>query len=558
MKMMRKFKRPQGMEPGITGIRNNMGRIEPTQSPISNRLDGIVSPQSPISNLKGSIEPPGSSISNLKGSIEPIQMPMQPIRNEITPLPLIMNLRRAFHRSQAQGFRVTRIEIEPFEFLNFLQWESIQTFNDHGVLRVSGLISSENVSVYDGMVGRDVWPCVKLWNDAGEERIFFHGILTSLLICTKHQVHTMTIEIKTGSFLLDQISHTRTFQDHTVSYQAVIDTCLNVAGGQFMMREKNETQIGQLTVQYKESDWSFIKRLAHRLGVVVLPEFVTQGKRFYLGINPNQRWSEMVSENYTMGQELSDANSLMQKENGVLYVHTRDVYDLGQRVSFAGSGFVVCHVKSFLEGGELVHDYTLSSLKSAYGFRQSFEQVQGVSMLAKVTNVARDRVQVMIYEDENKGRSAPRWFEYATVYSTPDGTGWYNMPEIGDEVRVIFPEAEDAGAYVASNVHLETTGGRVNPDHKSWKNRHGKEILLTPTGMHFTNNQGDSIDIIDNQGIFMKSNGNITLDSEADILLNSQSGVTVYGDRSVTVQQGAAQINIQNAINIGGGKINMN
>ena len=63
---------------------------------------------------------------------------------------------------------------------------------------------------------------------------------------------------------------------------------------------------------------------------------------------------------------------------------------------------------------------------------------------------------------------------------------------------------------------------------------------------------------IDNQGVFVKSGGNITLDSDADISLNSQSGVTVYGDRNVTVQQSAAQINVQNAIDIGGGKINMN
>lgn len=71
----------------------------------------------------------------------------------------------------------------------------------------------------------------------------------------------------------------------------------------------------------------------------------------------------------------------------------------------------------------------------------------------------RDTVQVLIGCDENQAGCGTRVFPYATVYSTPDGTGWYCMPEIGDAVRLYFPCEKDADAYVASSVHLQSSAG---------------------------------------------------------------------------------------------------
>ena len=71
-------------------------------------------------------------------------------------------------------------------------------------------------------------------------------------------------------------------------------------------------------------------------------------------------------------------------------------------------------------------------------------------------------VQVQFDEDENKEGCGRHWFDFATVYSTPDGAGWYCMPEVGDEVRVVFPDNYEEHAYVASSVHVgAATGGRI-------------------------------------------------------------------------------------------------
>ena len=451
------------------------------------------------------------------------------------------------------------LKVEPFHFISFLEWDCHQCFDEHGTLRIKGLIAEENRMAYANLATRETWVSAKAQGEEGGEITLFTGVLTDLSVESQHQFHTMTIQVRTGTYLLDQVPHTRTFHQDDFTYQSVIQTCLDADGGQFIMQEKKGEQIGQLTVQYRESNWSFVKRLAHRLGVVIIPEIQTQGKRFYLGVNQSAGGDELPGDHYTMTKSIAKEDSLTNHKLGVYHIKTRQIYQLGQFVTLEGRRLVVSSIHSYLEGSELVHEYTLCALKQAYDTRKPYHHIRGVSLRGVVTEVEKDQVQVLIHEDENKDNCGTRWFDYATVYSTPDGTGWFAMPEIGDEVRLLFPDADDARAYVSSNVHLETSGGRINPDHKSWKNKQQKEILFTPEAILITNNDGLSIELSDDQGITINSNKNISIQSDGTLSMNSQNaGVALYGDRNVAIQQGAASINIQDAIDISGGKINMN
>lgn len=461
--------------------------------------------------------------------------------------------------SERTAPRAIKLMVEPFQFMSYLKWESQLAFNNHGTLVIKGLVAQENRDSYLDMVMGEVWVCAKAIGENDEEIILFQGILTALTIDSVHQYHTMSIQVKTGSYLLDQTLHTRTFQPDEMTYQHVIETCLASSGGEFIMREKQGATTGQLTVQYQESDFSFISRLAQRLGVVILPEYKTQGKRILLGLVQGVRGSELISNDCTTSNTTADPDSLIRYEHGVYHVRTREIYELGETVIFQGRRLFIGEIKSNLEGSELMHHYTLCLLKPAYERLQPYEKIKGISMRGSVTAVERDRVQVQLHEDENKDNSGKRWFEYATVYSSPDSTGWFVQPEVNDEIRLIFSNVDESSAYVASSVHLETNGGRTNPDHKSWKNKQNKEILFTPECLTITNNQGLSIELDDAKGITISSNRGIFIDAKGPLHLNSdQAGVTVYGDRNVTVKQGAAQIRMKDAVDVGGGKINMN
>ena len=459
--------------------------------------------------------------------------------------------------SERNASRAVNLIVEPFRFLSFLEWNGIQEFNTHGVLKIKGLIAQEDRMKYMKIGFRETWVCAKAIGENDEEIILFQGVLTKLIIDSAHHHHTMNIEVKSGSYLLEKNYHTRVFQPDSMKYHDIIDTCLKEADAQFIMRERQGATTGQLTVQYQETDYKFILRLAHRLGIVVIPEVKTQGKRILLGLAQNTREVELISDNYTMSSSELDKDSLIRYEDGIFHVKTRDIHELGQGVIFQGRRLIIAKVESYLHKSELMHRYTLCTLKSSYERPQPHEQIKGISMQASVTAIHRALVQVEFHEDENKGQSGKRWFDFSTVYSSPDGTGWFAAPEEGDNLKITFPNACESGAYAASAVHLESDA-RSNPAHKSWKNKHNKEVLVTPTKIEVTNNSGLSVELDDLKGITVNSNRGIFIDSDGPLHLNSNAGVTVYGDRSVAIKQGAAQIRMKDGIDVAGGKINMN
>jgi len=452
--------------------------------------------------------------------------------------------------------KAIEIRIEPFEFMGVLEFTSTKGLNEHGRITASGRIQADKVSEYEQLAMNETWISVKVSNE--NEETFFCGVLTKLSIKTQAQVHTMTIEAMTGSFLLDRIPHTLSFQDEALTYKSMLETSLKSENGEVMMQDKTGEKAGGLVMQYQETSWQFAMRIARRLHMPLLPAFNVFGKKFYMGIKENKAGDELKSDSYTTVKS-NDNNDIMLTEAGIVKAVSRDIYQLGKNVMWQNRELMVCKVESYLEGSELVSLYYLSKLRTSFSdLGSKNQQISGISLKATVTGVKKDKVQVNIHDDENKACGV-RWFSYATVYSTPDGTGWYCMPEIGDTVRLIFPDADETKAYVASSVHLEAKGGRVNPEQKSFKNKQGKEVLLTTDKLIFSNNAGLSVELSDRNGIAIKSNKNITIDATGNLTINSKSGnIGINAADDLSIIQGAAKILMNDGIDFTGGKINMN
>lgn len=189
----------------------------------------------------------------------------------------------------------------------------------------------------------------------------------------------------------------------------------------------------------------------------------------------------------------------------------REIYELGGSGIIDGQKMIIWKVETHMRGNELYHTYHMRrkaglSVPVAYNTRLS-----GASLFGRVLNVDRERVTIRLTEDENKSGSGTRWFPYASVYSSPDGTGWYCMPEIGDQIRLYFPAERETEAYAASAYHEGDGGLRTNPACKFWRNKEGKEIQLSPDKILLTNNQGTYIELSDAEGIKMVSEGTVVI-----------------------------------------------
>ncbi|MEY8268983.1 hypothetical protein AALA79_21830, partial [Lachnospiraceae bacterium 64-25] len=174
---------------------------------------------------------------------------------------------------------------------------------------------------------------------------------------------------------------------------------------------------------------------------------------------------------------------------------------------------------------------------------------------AEVKAVKQDKVQVSLKGDENADQTITRWFPYSTGYSSPDGAGWYCMPESGDRVRLQIPDQAEEHSYVISAVHLETGHDRRIPDHKSFKTKYGKELLFTPDSLELTNHQGMSVRMIDGQGIQLVSDKDISIIAGGNMMISSEdASLTIAGSSSVDIRQGSAGLHMDDDITFSGGK----
>ncbi|HEX3077067.1 MAG TPA: hypothetical protein VHQ24_09415, partial [Lachnospiraceae bacterium] len=375
--------------------------------------------------------------------------------------------------------------------------------------------------------------------------------------------------------------------------------------------------IKEFLVQYKETDWEFLKRLASHHGASIIPFYKTSGIRFYIGEFVNGK--DVKVDPVTYKVENATDEFFLKKKNGVSGLtmedacyycfDSREFYELGTKVTFQSKPCYVYQVDSELVGAELIHHYRL---KTDGGFKQQKsynKKIIGASLAATILSVAGSKVKISIAVDGSPDSAGAKSFPYTTVYSSPDGSGWYCMPESGDKVRLYFPNEHEKDAYVISAIHVDSgtesnagsshtssssSGGgasisyasvsaassgastigsaastgasnagasgsaggeapRSNPDNKSLTNKYNKKIELTPTSIIMTNSNGMSITLDDEQGILITSSKDIIIQSEESLEIKSCSeSMTVEASESIELIQGDAKISVKDDIVVEG------
>ncbi len=462
-----------------------------------------------------------------------------------------------------------RIIIEPFCFLNILECTINKKINEHATATVKGIISEEMEDQYVEMALQEVPVMIKVVDDGGNETVIFSGIARDVSVHNENHVRTLTAELITESYRMDHMEYTRTFQDANMTY----DDVLNCIGAPYenydvILTTGSGTAIGDLITQYKETDWAFAKRLVSHFNSFLVPNYTMEGEKYFFGMPNKGEGKDIDPISYTLhkavGEYLNKTHNQvegLQESDAIYYcVKDREIYDLGQKVNFNGHPLYVYEIRTRMEGQELIHHYSLKT-KTGFKIRQIFnERMIGASLEGTIIAVKQDKVKIHAHCDKEQNREKAKWFNYSTVYSSPDGTGWYCMPEEGDSVRLYFPNETEPEGYVISAAHLTSSAkeARTNPDHKSLRTKWGKELLLTPDAMIMTNNKGMSIQLLDADGIHIISNKAIKIISEEAIAISSATAdLQVTAAKKVNLKQNQSQMTLQENVIFSGSQVNI-
>ena len=457
------------------------------------------------------------------------------------------------------------IRTSPVEFLDIMELRLEEEAGQHGRLLVSGHIRDEEEELYLGLLSGDVWEHVQLVGKEGEARTLFVGIVTDFTIACINDQKRLTLTVMTGSCLMDRQEHLRTWQDAACTYEQIF---LGITAGypepRAVFSQPYAEAAGELVLQYQETDWAFLKRLASRRGQSLIPDPYRKGVRFSYGLPAGEAFRLPEGSKYRMRKNLNDyrdktGRGLTLSEADCLeYIaEERELHRIGDYTVLYGERFCLYKLTGRYEGGEMLFDCHMKKEKGLQVPERYQLEMAGCSLSARVLSVKEDKVQVVVQDDENAGGTINIWFPYATVYSTPDGTGWYCMPEPGDSVRLTIPQKEERDAFVTSSVHVETdSSDRKEPSHKVFKSRYQKEVRFTPDSIVITNNQGTEIALTDEEGIQIISAHSILLEAAQDLTIASDTGsLLIAGDSSVDLQQKGTGIQLKDTILFVGGDL---
>lgn len=487
------------------------------------------------------------------------------------------------------------LRIAPYEVRHLLEAEVTQRLNEHGTLYVKAILPEEHKDRY-------VERCTELsgislaYIQADEsESVLFQGLVRDIQVRNIGGIYYMEIRAVSYSYLLDIEKRTRTFQQKNMSYEMLME---QVAAGYERAGvadfASQGAAVGQLLVQYQETDWEFLRRLASHFHTGLVSDVYTPLPWIYFGIPIRNRMALSDTE-YLIRMDAakflqltgSGVPDLMEYDFLSYQVNCEQPVDIGDRIDWNGRPLYVSESFGRVENGIFSQLLTLTSKNAMCQPQQGNNRIAGCSLNGQVKEIKNDQVKVSFDMDAAAGHSpgTPCFFPYSTIYSSKDGSGWYCMPELGDCVRVYFPDETEDHAYAVSSVHypvdpsvnaaMQTgaakpgagsgagagggySGQRDDPNVKSIRNKDGKEIRLTPEGVYILAD-GTYITLLDDGGVAITSDRDITFESKKNIVLYAEQDVTIVGDTGVDIScLETASIKMKEKVEIVGQEVNAN
>ncbi|MED4572983.1 contractile injection system protein, VgrG/Pvc8 family [Brevibacillus agri] len=488
-----------------------------------------------------------------------------------------------------QLFTYKNIQVTPYELTHLQTLKVVKKMNEHARLWFTGIIPEELKDSYVNQTSSQTPIKIALTDETGKPKAWFEGIVLRVNVKASRGVYYLSVEAVSYTYLLDVKTKKRSFQNPAMTYANLVKTVLSTYGkADFIDSVTNGKTLGTFIMQYEETDWQFLKRMASRFYTGLVPTTIFPLPKFFFGLPSGQDKGKLTAAHYTVhkrvGEYQSDAENkipgINEQDYTVYEVESEQVLEVGNEVQFKNRRLVVGEAVSEIEDGLLTHTYKLFPRKGLYRKKLYNHAIIGASIQGRVIQIQNDNVRAKLDMDDQQDQSTAYWFPYSTIYTSENQTGWYVMPEVNDQIRIYFPSKKEEDGIAISSVLKEipdakpsaakksgssgggaaVAGGGGNdrmkdPAIKTFRTKYGKEIMLAPDKIVISAGEM-SITISDQHGISIVSNQNVNITAGQEI---SMSGNTIHIDAQKIELIGKGNtITLEDKIELKGSEIKMN
>lgn len=355
--------------------------------------------------------------------------------------------------------------------------------NKHAVLWMKVIIGSEqNEDVDSNMyIGEKI--CLSRGNDK-----LFIGEIDKINYYCNNSYQEMEIWSYSASIQLDREKKKCSFQDVSMTYEQVVNKVIQKKeGAKAVWNEKKEQKIRYPLIQYEETDWDFLKRLASHFHTVLYPDEISGEIKFYFGMNKGRERDlndlEILKFGYSNDYYTNDACNAGLLQSSERYIQCSSIkrMRIGDYVTYQGRVYIISRVNIFYKNDEFIFLYLLQQ-NGIYQKKIYNSLISGIYLRGTVIETNKENIYARL--DINKEEESLYGWPFLPV----TGNMLYCMPEIGTNVMIHFPSCDEREGIVV-NV-LNKNPYNKNVQEREFATNYGKKIRMYPEYMELSTKVG--------------------------------------------------------------------
>ncbi|MEJ6952378.1 contractile injection system protein, VgrG/Pvc8 family [Natronospora cellulosivora (SeqCode)] len=474
--------------------------------------------------------------------------------------------REASENDEPLTYTDYKIRFDPFEFSVLEELEIKRTIYDHTRVIVRGEIRKEDLKEYMPYLDKEN-PELKIYYENDETKILFKGIIKKSIVKQELEDYYLEIEALSYSFLLERRRKNRIFQNMGTSYDEVLEKIKDdnqefhiyfsdsSLGGTALVTEDYP-----IVLQYKESEWDFIKRLASYTGEILIVDDTK---------DDSETINIQVSHHHNTAKELNNRIGIEKKKTSIKntkfkyykveeHEHYRsdNILELGKKIKYKVDNIseeeielIIIQNKIYMKNQLLCSDYTLVKEEDIRLLKElRTKPLEGRVFRAEVMEVNEKhqaKVKFLDIEDD---------FDQSKAYLFPIDriyTHAFFAPEVGDKIDIYFKARNEKHATLKGVTYDENEKIDHDPDDKYLITPGGYQMLINNQLVCLASKEEKTYIKLEEEESTIESNKSMIKMDKKEISIGCKKAVNIIDNKKI-------QIGLSNmGIKISKNKINM-
>lgn len=361
------------------------------------------------------------------------------------------------------------LSTEPLHFLHYEECILEHEVNNHSKLTIRGHVADVSVSSFLDSLDKPL----ALHYTHHDVKMVWEGVIRDCLVYKRSGNSYAEVTVIGKTIEWDRIPQSKTIIANSLTLKSILEhTEERELSGMLMGSQVKERFESGWLVQYEETDWQFLKRLARRKNIPLFVEDCSETDQSTIEIRCG---FFPISTSHPL--EVTDLLALS-KERAQLT--SRQKYIPGQRLKIEHQDFAIVRSKYLLHDfGAFTAVYDLVT-PSCWKNEPYSHPLKGRTLRATVIGnrdeQKKGRLAVQLpWEKEKEGIS--RMIPWATPFSM-NQVGFHALPQLGETVYMFFPSDDEEEAFLSLVERKHAHDDLEDGDTHYWRTADGVQIKL--------------------------------------------------------------------------------